>query len=324
MTLDISNIDMRNQVVDEYIETLKNDWMGEVALAAGLALAFNQSQHNYIKKHIRSLFLQMKNRMRNTGRNLQTAACYPLLFMEDREFFESISADDFRPNVPPRIDELLEADLIGDMQKSLEMAVYYEGIDDGVSGTLFQKVLQMFPKLSTKFEVPPVEPVDSMNAMIDSLKNCFRTELENIELNPEYSDELKSIFKKFRRPGAIDMLFKDVIPKVELALQDSKPHNCVVGLTDHPVQMFLDVRPGINLNTLGKAWQAQTGHSYVESIPGLLLNAEQNGLRHVLHLFFCFDENQSGVAIAFLPPMEDVPRIGSLIPYSMHPLNDHA
>lgn len=326
MALDLSNQGMRDQVIEEYIETLKNDWQGEVTLAAGLALGFNQSHRDYIKTRIRSLFRQMKDRMSNTGRNLQTAACYPLLFMEDRDFFESIRADDFRPAVPPRIDELLKAGSSGNLQKSLEMAVYYEGIDNAASGPLFQKILQMFPQISAKAESsdqPFKKQPDALDSMIGSFKDCFRTELKNIEANPGYSEELKSVFRSFNNPGAMDMLFETVIPKLELSLIDSKPHNCIVGLVDHPVQMFIDIRPGANIDTLAKAWREQTGHSYVESIQGLLSNAKQNGLRHVLHLFFCFDDNQTGVAIAFLPQLDDVTRIGSLIPYSMHPQNDH-
>lgn len=155
--------------------------------------------------------------------------------------------------------------------------------------------------------------------MLVTMRKCLTVEFENIRWNPAHSDELKIIFDSFKQHEVLDALFEAVRLKVELAYDDRKPHNSVQGMIDHPVLMILDVRPDCTMETLGTAWQDQTGKSYGESIQSLLDFAQENNAQHVLHLFFCFDGTQSGVAIAFLPALEDVQRIGSLIPFGMHP-----
>ncbi len=335
--MNLNNNELRNKVVDEYIETLKNDWRGELALAAALALATNVPQREYIRMKLQSCFRRFADRQSSTGRHLQVAACYPLLFMKDAEFFTNLSTDDFKPAVPSRLDDLLTAGRTSDLKQALDLVVYFEGMETMQEAELFKEVIKTFefafdekgdePDVLQESQVsePETEQVkpddgqDVVDGLMQSFKKCLNTELSNIFRNPDYSLEMKRVFLSLANEAAVDSLLGMVREKVELAVQDDKPHNRVIGLTQHPVLAHLDVRPGVNLDTLGEAWKQQVGRSYAESIQGLLINAKEQNMTYVLHLFFCFDDTQSGVAIAFLPQLEDVQRVGSLIPYSMHP-----
>lgn len=153
--------------------------------------------------------------------------------------------------------------------------------------------------------------------LIGIFLDCFNTELKNIEENERYSKSLKNIFAYFKQEGSVNEIMKIVAKKINLAEEDGCNHNSVVVMVDQPVLIFIDIRPQCSLDNLGDNWKRSTGTDYLESIEGLLNFANSKGALHIIHLFFCYDANQSGVAIAFIPSPDTVMEIGSLFPYSM-------
>lgn len=135
-------------VITEYIETLKNDWRGELALMSALALANAHQVKDTIISRLKSEFTKMNNRSSTTGRNLQVAICYPLLLMKEKSFFETIKPESFDPTNPPKIDQLIEAGISGDLKKGIELINFYEGIEGMTDQKLYKDVMDSFPEIN--------------------------------------------------------------------------------------------------------------------------------------------------------------------------------
>ena len=146
---DPNNFDHR--IIQEFVETLKNDWRGELSIMAAMALA-KIEDNGMICKRMRLIFESNKHRVSATGRNLQVASCYPLLFLEDIEFFKSLTQESFKPNIPPRINEFIDAVISGDKYKQGQLMIFYEGIENFVDKEEFKKVLETFPQYNPWFE----------------------------------------------------------------------------------------------------------------------------------------------------------------------------
>lgn len=154
-------------------------------------------------------------------------------------------------------------------------------------------------------------------SIFESLQRCYETELAKIRENPRYFAALKDVFRVLEQPELIEDFMSVVVEKMGQA-RDGKSHSRQLQLADLPVMISVWVWPQCTLREMAERFQREIGVPYMEAADIYIAKYCAMGAKAYIHLFFCYNDEEFGVAIAFVPCDEDYVRQtgGMILPES--------
>lgn len=178
--------------------------------------------------------------------------------------------------------------------------------------------MKFFSFLKPIFQGKLTKRGDSDSMTLSSLSENLKMEIHKIVSDPNYGQSLREFFNAMLGEEKLNEIMKTVKEKMRQANRDGKSHSVMVQDNVYPIMISISVWPDCDLGSLPSRFKSEVGVNYLDAADRYRNKAFSMSAKAFTHLFFCYNEHECGVAVAFFACDQRYLSEGTIIPESIY------
>ena len=178
--------------------------------------------------------------------------------------------------------------------------------------------MKFFSFLKSIFQGKLTKRGNSDLMTLSFLSGNLKIEIRKIVSDPNYGQTLRGFFNAMLEERKLNEIMETVKEKMQQANQDRKSHSLMVQDNDYPIMISISVWPDCDLRSLPSRFKSEVGVNYLDAAERYRNKAFSMGAKAFTHLFFCYNEWECGVAVAFFACDQRYISEGTIIPESIY------